>query len=298
MEHIIGFRNGIYDLQENRFMYQLSMPIDYVEFNEDDQAVKDVHDFLVKVFPDQDIRNYFLDISSEVFVSGNNNHIYFWYGTGANGKSMAQLLFEHMLGPNGSMRLPTSFVGNKTPKAPKAPKVSPELARAGRGMRWATVQELDADDALNTSIMMQMTGNDTIVTRGLFEPPREIKPMFTLSIVCNQLPSIPTPSSSSSDEEEDNDVWNRVRVIPFESTFTEIENAPETWEEQMVQKRFPRDPHFAEKIPGMSQAFSWMLLNHRKNKHSQPSEAPHSVPEKVKLVTQMWREKNELKERV
>ena len=56
-------------------------------------------------------------------------------------------------------------------------------------------------------------------------------------------------------------MWNRIRVIPFESTFCRPDDpAPETYEEQLLQKRFPMDKEFGAKIPGMVQAFAWVLL--------------------------------------
>ena len=84
----------------------------------------------------------------------------------------------------------------------------------------------------------------------------------------------------------DKATWNRIRVIPFESTF--CDNAPDSFEEQLLQKRFPKDPHFDSKIPGMLEAFAWLLIEHRK----------HIVrrvePEKVKLATAQYRIKNDI----
>lgn len=249
---IIGFRNGDYDLKENCFRpgvssTTLQMPIDYVEFTEDDQSVLDVHNFFIKIFPDQDIRNYFIDISSELFIGGNKRgQVYFWSGNGNNGKSMTQLFFEKMFGPY-AVRLPTSLILRK------GSPLSPELARTGNGVRWAVIQELDKEDVVDSSTLKELVGNDLVV-HDLFEKERrEIKPMFKMAVMCNDRPQI-----SYSDKS----MWNRIRVIPFESTFTD--NAPDTWEEQLKEKRFPKDVHFVEKIPSMIQAFAWVLLNNLK----------------------------------
>lgn len=277
---IIGFRNGVYDLKENKFRpgipedyLSMQMPIDYVEYTEDDQAVIDVHDFFVKIFPDRDIRNYFLDISSEVFVGGNKRkHVYFWSGEGDNGKSVTQLFFEKMFG-RYAIKLPTSLVVGKRTASSQA---SPELARAGNGVRWAILQEPDKKDVLNIGIIKELSGNDSFFARGLFESGREIEPMFKLAVICNDPPSIPYSDKAT---------WNRIRVIPFESTFTD--SPPATWEEQLAQKRFPKDPHFDKKIPAMIKAFAWVLLNHRKKN-------PTFVePAQVKWATQMYRKKND-----
>ena len=277
---LIGFRNGVYDLQENIFRpglpedyLSLQMPIDYVEYQEHDQAVQDVHDFFVKIFPDRDIRLFFLDVSSEVFVGGNKRkHVYFWSGEGDNGKSVTQLFFEKMFGQY-AIKLPTSLVVGKRTGSSQA---TPELARAGNGVRWAILQEPDKRDVLNIGIIKELSGNDSFFARGLFEAGREIEPMFKLAVICNDPPSIPYSDKAT---------WNRIRVIPFESTFTD--DPPATWEEQLAQKRFPKDPHFDKKIPAMIRAFAWVLLNHRKKN-------PTFVePRRVRLATDLYRLKND-----
>ena len=277
---IICFRNGVYDLQENKFRpgipedyVSLQMPIDYVEYKEDDQIILDVYDFFIKIFPDTQIRNYFLDISSEVFVGGNKRkHVYFWSGEGDNGKSVTQLFFEKMFGAY-AIKLPTSLVVGKRTASSQA---SPELARAGNGVRWAILQEPDKKDVLNIGILKELSGNDSFFARSLFEAGREIDPMFKLTVICNDPPSIPYSDKAT---------WNRIRVIPFESTFTD--NPPDTWEQQLKEKRFPKDPHFDKKIPKMVQAFAWVLLNHRKKN-------PTFVePDKVKWATEIYKKKND-----
>ena len=72
--------------------------------------------------------------------------------------------------------------------------------------------------------------------------------MFKLALICNEPPKLPYSDKAT---------WNRIRVIPFEATF--CDDAPETYEEQMLEKRFPKDPHFSSKIPAMTEAFFWVL---------------------------------------
>jgi hypothetical protein len=58
-------------------------------------------------------------------------------------------------------------------------------------------------------------------------------------------------------------LWNRARVIPFESTFCrENDPAPESYDEQLRQKRLPMDREFSQKITGLVEAFAWVLLQH------------------------------------
>lgn len=97
---------------------------------------------------------------------------------------------------------------------------------------------------------------------------------------CNKLPKM---------KYSDPATWNRIRVIPFESTFVRPgEPCPETYEEQLRQKRFPMDKEFGKKIPSLVQAFAWVLLEHRKNI------GVRTEPEKVRMATAMYRKQNDI----
>jgi P4 family phage/plasmid primase-like protien len=280
---IIGCQNGIYDLKNNQFRKE-GIPSDYVsmklgvkyndKLSETDPMVQEVYDFLEKVFPDRSVREYFLDTSSDVFVGGNPNKlVQVWSGDGDNAKSVTQTLFEKMMG-DYSIKLPTSLIVGKRTQSSAA---CPELVRAGNGVRWAVLQEPDAKDVINIGILKELSGNDTFFARGLYKEGSEITPMFKLVLICNEPPKLPYSDKAT---------WNRIRVIPFEATF--CDDAPETLEEQMLEKRFPKDPHFSSKIPAMTEAFFWVLINHRKNMKRR------FEPEKVKMATAQYKKKNDI----
>jgi len=236
--------------------------------------VKEVHLFLQKIFPDREVREYFLNTSSEVFVGGNQKkHVLFWSGEGDNGKSVTQTLFEKMLGEY-AIKLPTSLIVGKRSQSSVA---CPELVRAGNGVRWAILQEPDKKDVINIGILKELSGNDSFYARGLFQSGGEIEPMFKLIVICNDPPSLPYSDKAA---------WNRIRVVPFESTF--VTNAPDTFEEQLLTKRFAKDPYFMDKIPSMIKAFAWVLLAHRKRGYK------FIEPDKVKAATELYRKKNDI----
>lgn len=281
--YVIAFQNGVYDLQNHEFRggrpsdyISLKMPIHYKsDFSMSHPTVKAVIDFFVKIFPDKTVREYFMNLSSEIFIGGNQSKIFqIWTGEGDNGKSVTQILFEKMLGPY-SIKLPTSLITGKRTQSSSA---SPELVRAGNGVRMATLQEPDQKDILNIGIIKELSGNDTFFARGLYSQGQEVTPMFKLILICNEPPKIP---------HNDRATWNRIRVIPFESTFTD--DAPDSWEEQLLQKKFPKDKDFADKIPDMVEAFAWLLLNTLKYKKKILRE-----PEKVLVATNKYRNKNDI----
>lgn len=188
---LFPFKNGVYDLNLNLFrpgrpedFISKSSPIDYIEFSEDDEKVYNVYDFLEKVFPDKSIRDYFMDIASDIFMGGNHQkQVYFWTGEGDNGKSITQNLFDKMLGPLAIKFNTTVITGKKV----QSGSANPELARAGGGVRLATLEEPNSDEVINIGILKNLSGNDTFYARDLFEKGkegREITPLFKLFFIC------------------------------------------------------------------------------------------------------------------
>jgi len=285
--YLIGFKNGVYDLKECRFrdgypedFISKSVPIDYKEYDETSEEVQQIIEFLQKVFPDKSIRKYFLDTYSDIFVGGNSQKkVYLWTGEGDNGKSITQTLFEKMLGELAIKFNTQYFTGKKTSTG----SANPELARAAPPVRHVTMEEPDADETLNIGELKKLSGGDSYWARDLFEKgknTREVFPQFTLTWICNKLPRL---------KYSDKATWNRLRVIPFESTFVEPgKKCPKTFEQQMLEKKFPMDKTFGSKIPGMVGAFAWYLLKWRQ------TVTTRNEPDKVKEATAIYRRQNDI----
>lgn len=285
--YLIAFKNGVYDLKNNHFRAGVqddyiskTINIEYKEFTDADNEVEDVKQFLQKIFPDSSIRSYFLDTYSDIFVGGNSQKkVYMWTGDGDNGKSIVQNFFDIMLGQLAIKFNTQYFTGKKT----SAGQANPELSRAGPPVRHVTMEEPDADEQLNIGEMKKLSGGDSYWARDLFEKgkaTREVFPMFTLTFICNKLPKL---------KYSDKATWNRIRVIPFESTFVPPgEKCPETFEEQLRDKKFPMDRDFKVKIPGMVQAFAWYLLRWRRNI------TVRLEPAKVVEATNIYRNQNDI----
>ena len=262
---IFPFKNGVYDLTTDTF--RIAKPTDYmsktapIEYNSKftmkSPEVRNILEHLEKVFPDESVRRYFVDVTSDIFEGGNmRKHGYFWTGHGNGGKSVTQNIIEEMLGPYDIVLPTTVITGKKVANG----GANPELARAGGGVRRVTVEEPSKSECINNGTYKNLTGNDKFFARDLFEKgrdTREITPMFKFTVICNKLPKFRDPNDSG--------IWVRARVIPFESRFVSPgEPVPSTYEEQLKAKRFPQDPRIKKQIPGMAQAFAWYLLEHRK----------------------------------
>lgn len=289
--YIIAFENGVYDLKKNIFRsgrpddyVSKKMPIDYINFEKSDDRVQEIYDFFLKVFPDNSVRKYFLDVTCECFVGGNFAKIgLLWTGEGDNAKSVTQTFFEKMFGPY-AVKLNSAVL---TKGKAAGGSANADLARTGDGVRWVVAEELDKDEVINNGLYKHLTGSDSYFARDLFESGkglREIIPMYLLTIICNKLPRF---------KDYDIATFNRTRVIPFESTFCRPDNpAPFTWEEQLRQKRFPMDTEFSNKIPKLLPAFAWVLLEHRRNKKHDEIKSP--PPPKVLAATEMYKKQNDI----
>jgi P4 family phage/plasmid primase-like protien len=252
-KYLIALKNGVYDLKNHVFRagkpedyITLQMPIEFHEFSELDPWVIEVENFFEKVFPDREVREYVKDRTAELLVGGNKRkHFYMWTGRGNNAKSVMKLLLQKMFGPY-FVDIPNSvLVGSK----PKSGQACPELARAGNGVRMAVTQELSKNESLNVGSMKEFSGNDSMYLRSLYSVGGEMTPLYKIIMITNELPALTANDPAA---------WNRIRVIPFESTFTDHPPADE--EEQFRTKTFWKDENFDEKIPSMLEPLFWILV--------------------------------------
>ena len=284
--YLIGLKNGVYDLKQNIFragrpedFISKCMPINFRQFSDDDAKVHEIYAFFEKVFPDKSLRNFFIDTASEIFVGGNFRKIVqMWLGDGNNAKTIMQQFFENMLGPSLSIKVPTTLITSKKPMSGAA---WPELSRAGGGVRAIWIEEIDKTESIYTGVFKHLSGNDSFIARDLFEKGKdikEIKPMFKMFCISNEIVQFHGGGDKA--------VWSRVRCIPYESTF--CDDAPDTYEEQLLQKKFPVNLDFAKKIPELVEAFAWVLFEHRKHPKTTIE------PEKVRAATNMYRMRNDI----
>ena len=255
----VAFANGIYDLENNIFregvpsdLISLKMDVKYrQDFTDDSPEVKQIDDFFEKVFPDEHLRRYFLGLQSENFVGRNMRKIFqMWVGVGDNAKSITQSMFEKLLGPYCQI-LPTALL---TQKRSASSSASPELVRAGEGCRLCFFKEADKTEKFNVGLLKELTGNDRFFARPLFREPIDITPQFKLILTSNHPPIV-------ENSQNDKAIFNRVRIIPFQSYFPPNDaEVPKTEEERKRQKIFYRDVHFDDKIPSLLEALAYRLI--------------------------------------
>ncbi len=101
----------------------------------DDPSMLDVKDHLDKVFPDHQLRLYFIEYCANLLIGGNNTKTFIvMSGEGDNGKSVNTELLRRVLGEY-MIVLPTSLVTGKRTQSSAA---TPELSNS-KGIRFAVL---------------------------------------------------------------------------------------------------------------------------------------------------------------
>jgi P4 family phage/plasmid primase-like protien len=258
-KYLICFANGVLDLQQGSFREgrpedycSMCTGYDWKEFENDDPEVEDVQRFFEKIFPDDDLRQYFLEWAGSLYKGGNDTKTFLvMSGKGDNGKSVVIDFLQQVLG-DYAITFPTTLL---TGKATQSSAATPELARAP-GARLSVLQEPDDKAELNNGVLKLLTGNDKVFVRPLFKEGFDMRPQYKLAFICNKLPKIPA---------EDDASWERLRRLQFKSKFPKNPfEVPQSYEEQVKQKVFPRDNKFTEKLPFMVPAFAWLMFQYYK----------------------------------
>ncbi|KAJ2019403.1 hypothetical protein GGI14_001621 [Coemansia sp. S680] len=179
-KNIIAFDDGVLDMSDFVGGVRDGKPSDFVttaigykiRFNSIPSMEEELDQLLTSLFPDDELRDYFLLHMSSCLDSGNLDKLFvIWTGSSS---------------------------------------ATPETANFNKTL-ISFIQESDSRENMNIGVLKEMTGNDTIYTRNLFEAPRTIEVRCKFILVTNKIYNL-----SQADEA----TWARIRVIPFLSKFT------------------------------------------------------------------------------
>lgn len=244
--NLIGFTNGVYDLEKLEF--RSGRPDDYITFSTNFEYVpytphssdaKEMNEFLKKVLPLCEVRKYVIKLISS-FLCGEQGEQKFiiWTGTGANGKSKLIDLIEMAFG-DYSQKLPVTVLTRPRGSSGSA---TPEMANT-KGKRFVSFQEPEKDDKIHVGHMKELSGGDKISTRALYKNSTEFVPQFKMILSCNDLPNIPS---------NDGGTWRRLRVVEFPSKFVDEPSAP---------NEFQKDIRIPSKLRIWKSHFMSLLIN-------------------------------------
>ena len=275
--NLICFENGVYDLDADIFRegypddyISLCTNYDYLEYDKHDPCVRDINDFIKKIQPNKEIRDFVMMVLSTCLSGAiTNEHFYVFTGSGANGKSKLMELMKYTMGNLFKPMDIMVIVGKRTSSS----AATPELADK-KGIRICPFDEPKATDEINTSFMKIFTGGDLITARALFQEPIYYKPQFKPFLLCNQLPNI---------KSDDDGTWRRFMVVPFLAKF--IKKSEISKKRPLKDGEHEADLTISSKLPEWKQMFMCKLLQYyRKYKVEGLKE-----PKLVKEQTQQYR---------
>jgi P4 family phage/plasmid primase-like protien len=254
--YLLSCNNGVIDFKQKTF--RKGYPEDHlskctkIDYNPLDpvkhgETINEIKDFMRKLFPEPELHDYMWEhLASTLLGTSSNQTFNMYLGIGANGKSVLTDLMKEVLGDYKG-DVPLSLI---TDRRGKIGGLAPEIV-ALKGVRYALMQEPQEGDQINEGVLKQLTsGFDPITARAPFMTEMvTFIPQFKLVVCTNVLMDI---------KSQDHGTWRRIRVVDFESLFT---NDP--YKEHPKDKKpyqFVKDTKINEKFPVWREVFLAMLV--------------------------------------
>jgi len=294
---LVGFSNGVLELRkagsdgQHHVAFRPGRPDDCISFQMgrgsggleaipyipyDPAAPAPEHmellDFFTKIYPDPVLREYALTLYAACLEGKNTEQkFYIMSGSGGNGKSKIIDLMSKTFGEYQES-LPVTAITRKRADAGAA---NPELIVL-KNRRFISMVEPEEGEKINTSLMKQLSGEDTLKARGLFKDQDAFVVTARIFMSCNNLP----PVSSM-----DNGTWRRLRVIPHVAEFVEAGKPTNP-----AANIHPRDPLLDVKIMRWRPYFAGLLVWYFENRYLRSGLAE---PKCVSSASDRYKEEND-----
>jgi P4 family phage/plasmid primase-like protien len=216
----IGFNNSTQLINLRDGSIRSAKPSDYITkslgaqtIGQATQAVRWLQ-FLAQVFNgDQELICWIQRFCGYLLTGSTQEQIFlFCFGHGANGKSVFIEVLKHILGDYS--RAIASETLSESKRA--AGGATPDLA-ALIGARLVICSETEDNTALAESLVKSLVSGDSMAVRQLYAAPVQFTPNFKLVMAGNHKPIV---------RGNDNGIWRRVRLVPFNRTFAPDERDP------------------------------------------------------------------------
>ncbi|AVO36607.1 DNA primase family protein [Pukyongiella litopenaei] len=179
--------------------------------------------FLERIQPDRETREFIKRWLGLSMTGQKKQNIAFFYGGGANGKSVLVDLMARIMGNYAATARIESLTGTARRGGGDA---TPDLIPL-MGARMVRAAEPDEGQRLQEGLVKDLTGGEPIMVRALHSDFVEVRPHFKLTISGNHRPEI---------RGTDDGIWRRVMLVPFDVQIPESERDPnlidKLWEER------------------------------------------------------------------
>jgi phage/plasmid-associated DNA primase len=218
--HLVGFKNGVYDLKNRCF--RKALPEEYIYSTTkycyekaDKKYLYELNELIERIFPDENERTYVMTTVS-FGISGENyfQEFYMWLGYGGNGKSLLTLLTTLTLGPiYAKSWKPDALKEKGTMNSNEKSQVYAGAANA----RIVFVTECNFNNAneLDYHNLKAITGGEEVSCKFLYCRQTEYRPNYHINFVTNAKIPMNMP---------DNSMIRRARNCPFRVTFVKKED--------------------------------------------------------------------------
>jgi len=258
--------------------------INYVPYDSSNPHNKEIIEFFRKLFPNDELREYFLTLLSAcLFGRNKEQRFYVLQGEGSNGKSALMRLIEMVFGEYQCSTQATLV----TRKQDSSGAAAPQLVKL-KNMRFVSLQEPEEGEKINASLMKQLSGEDMISARGLYQDLVTFAVTARIFLCCNRLPPVNTV---------DNGAWRRLRVIKFESEFRDADAFKNEAhiKEMAKQNIFPKESSIETSpdhgFPAWREAFLSMLVWYYKEKYL-PTDCELKEPNSVNSESKDYKASN------
>lgn len=201
-DHLLGLRNGIYDLIKD-VIHQPNPDLlvskqNRISYDAEASSPK-FEKFLEETFKDPELIKYVCKaVGYSLSGATDEQCLFILHGDGANGKSVFISILTALLGDYAIAASPEILVRRQRGS-------TNDIARL-EGARLLTVSEESSNNTLDEALVKQLTGGDKIAARKLYQEHFEFQSKVKIWITANNLPKI---------SDSDHGIWRRIRVIPF-----------------------------------------------------------------------------------
>jgi putative DNA primase/helicase len=166
--------------------------------------------FFARIQPDGAMRKFLLRWFALSMTGRVEQKLAFFYGMGANGKSVLVDLMANIMGDYAATAKIESLTGtNRRGGGDATPDLVPLI-----GARFVRAAEPDEGMRWQEGLIKELTGGEPIMVRALHSDFITVKPYFTLTISGNHKPDI---------RGTDNGIWRRLLLVPFDVEIPESE---------------------------------------------------------------------------
>ncbi|KAJ3067924.1 hypothetical protein HK102_007305 [Quaeritorhiza haematococci] len=197
---LLGFNNGVYDLERGLFRDgrpedKISKSVGYDYTPNDQKHRPEVEAFFAKLFPDEELRDNMLRYLASCLSGYTRDHMIF-VGHDQNGVYKLLNLMKQTLGSDYASAIDQDVIIREPHSG---------MLDTLKGKRFAYISETVDVSRINESTLRIMIGEDFLFSQDLYTTTQQTEPGFKLFMVCNHLPVFNSA------------MLRRIRVIPFQS---------------------------------------------------------------------------------